>query len=111
MGGVGKAASDSSGVGSESSSPCQGPEWLVENAKTSVTVSVPRYWALSARIVSSSQRARVSWQSWSGRAAREAFRSNSSERGEGRPSWMVTSIWRLGMGVWGRMLAREWGVG
>ena len=98
MGGVGKAASDSSGVGSESSSPCQGPEWLVENAKTSVTVSVPRYWALRARIVSSSQRARVSWQSWSGRAAsraaREALRSNFSERREGRSSWMVTSIWR-----------------
>ena len=43
MRGVGKAASDSSGAGDESSSPCHGPEWLVEKARTSVTVSVPRY--------------------------------------------------------------------
>ena len=98
MGGVGKAASDLSGAGEESFSPCHGPWWVVEKAKTSVTSAEPRYWAFRARIVSSLQRARVNWQSWSGRAAsratREALRSNSSERGEGRSSWMVTSIWR-----------------
>ena len=38
FGGVGKAASDSSGVGDESFSPCHGPWWVVEKAKTSVTV-------------------------------------------------------------------------